>query len=173
MTGILELTMLALLTSVSQPAANHSILTEYPALSSYQAKSMDEQKIVKLLINYQNSCNAYDPVEVLSLYLPGALIKVGRKGGNSEQIVTIEEYGAEVAENFEERKMYDLVLKFFTPKEVTVNGNAAKLVIPFITYSIPQNYWEKGVFNFEFRKTDAGWLVSKDIREITDLYYIP
>jgi hypothetical protein len=129
--------------------------------------------MVKLLLDYQNGYNLYDPVEVLSLYLPGALIKAALKDGSSEQIVTKEEYGGIVEGNFEKRKMYDLILKLFVPKKVTVENNTATFVIPFITYSIPQNYWEKGVFHFEFRKKDDGWFISKETREILDLYYIP
>jgi len=172
MIGISELTMLAFLASVNV-TANQSILTDSPALNCYQARSLDEQEIVELLFDYQNAYNSYDPVEVLSLYLPGAIIKAGMKDDWSEHIVTKEEYNSIIDENFSKRKMYCFILKLFIPKEVNLEKNTAKFIVPFITYSITQHYWEKGLFNFEFKKTDSGWLISKNIWEILDLHYSP
>jgi hypothetical protein len=172
MIGISALTMFAFLASVNV-TANQSILTESPSLECYQARSLDEREIVKLLFDYQNAYNAYDAVEVLSLYLPGAIIKAGIRDDWSENIVTKEEYDRIIGENFSKRKMYCFTLKLFLPKEVNVEKNTAKFIVPFVTYSVTQHYWEKGIFNFEFRKTDSGWFISKDIWEILDLHYAP
>jgi len=172
MIGIAGLTMMAFLASVNV-AANQSILMDSPALDCYQARSLDEQKIVNLLFDYQNAYNSYDPVEVLSLYLSGAIIKAGLKDDWSEHIVTKEEYHSIIVENFRKRKMYCFILKLFIPREVNVENKTAKFMVPFITYSITQHYWEKGIFNFEFRKTDSGWLISKNIWEVLDLHYSP
>lgn len=54
-------------------------LKGYQDLKYYQARNLDEEKIVKLALNYQKAYNLYDPKGVLAVYLPGAIIKAGIK----------------------------------------------------------------------------------------------
>jgi len=142
-------------------------------LKDYQAEGLDEKKIVKLVLDYQKAYNLYDPKGVLAVYLPGAIIKAGIKDDWSEHLVTKEEYVGIVADKLATSKMYNLKLIFFTPKKITVEGSTAKLNVPFILYSSAQDYWEKGIFNFDFRKADSGWLISRNTWKILDLFYTP
>ena len=142
-------------------------------LKDYQAEGLDGKKIVKLVLDYQKAYNLYDPKGVLAVYLPGAIIKAGLKDDWSEHLVTKEEYVGIVADKLATSKMYNLKLIFLTPKKITVEGSTAKLNIPFILYSSAQDYWEKGIFNFDFRKADSGWLISRNTWKILDLFYNP
>jgi hypothetical protein len=154
-------------------AATELTLKGYQALEDYKARSLDEAKIVKLLLDYQEAYNLYDPEGVLAVYLSGAIIKAGLKDDRSDHIVTKEEYFGILTDKLTKWKMYSFKLKLFTPKKVNVEGNNAKLNVPFILYSIAQDYWEKGIFNFDFRKVDSGWLISKNTWEVVDLFYNP
>ena len=142
-------------------------------LKGYQAEGLDEKKIVKLVLDYQKAYNLYDPKGVLAVYLPGAISKAGLKGDWSEHLFTKEEYVGIVADKLATSKMYNLKLIFLTPKKITVEGSTAKLNVPFILYSSAQDYWEKGIFNFDFRKADSGWLISRNTWKILDLFYNP
>ena len=42
------------------------------ALKHYQAESLDEDKIVRLVLDHQKAYNLYNPKGILSVYLPGA-----------------------------------------------------------------------------------------------------
>ena len=154
-------------------SATEPILKGYQDLKYYQARSLDEEKIVKLVLDYQKACNLYDPKGVLAVYLPGAIIKVRMKDGRPEHLATKEEYFNIVVDNIALWKMYSLKLKLFTPQKIEVEGNNAKLKVPFIIYSTPQDYWEKGIFNFDFRKVDSGWFISRNTWKILDLFYNP
>ena len=143
------------------------------ALKYYQAESVDEEKIVKLALDYQKAYNLYDPKGVLAVYLPGAIIKAGMKDDRSDHLVTKEEYVVIVADKLATGKMYNFKLIFLTPKKITVKGSIAKLNVPFILYSTTQDYWEKGIFNFDFRKADSGWFISRNTWKILDLFYNP
>ena len=153
-------------TTQSTPSVNER-------LRYYHGKSVDEQEIVKLVLDYQKAYNSYDPVGLLAVHLPGAIIKAGVKDDWSEHLVTKEEYAGIVADKLSECKMYSFRLEFFTPKRINSEGNTAELTVPFITYSTSQDYWEKGVFDLEFRKTDSGWLISKNTWTVLDLFYNP
>ena len=142
-------------------------------LQDYQARSLDEEKIVKLVLDYQEAYNLYDSKGILAVYLPGAIIKAGVKDDWSEHVVTKEEYSGILADKLTKWKMYSFKLRFFTPKKLNVEGNNAKLNVPFMIYSIAQDYWEKGIFDFDFRKADSGWLISKNTWEVVDLFYNP
>ena len=142
-------------------------------LEDYQARSLDEEKIVKLVLDYQEAYNLYDSKGILAVYLPGAIIKAGVKDDWSEHVVTKEEYSGILADKLTKWKMYSFKLRFFTPKKLNVEGNNAKLNVPFMIYSIAQDYWEKGIFDFDFRKADSGWLISKNTWEVVDLFYNP
>ena len=142
-------------------------------LEDYQARSLDEEKIVKLVLDYQEAYNLYDSKGILAVYLPGAIIKAGVKDDWSEHVVTKEEYSGILADKLTKWKMYSFKLRFFTPKKLNVEGNNAKLNVPFMIYSIAQDYWEKGIFSFDFRKADSGWLISKNTWEVVDLFYNP
>lgn len=142
-------------------------------LKDYQAEGLDEKKIVKLVLDYQKAYNRYDPKGVLAVYSPGAIIKAGIKDAGSEHLVTKKEYVGIVADKLATRKMYDLKLIFLAPKKITVQGSTAKLNVPYMLYSSAQYYWEKGMFNFDFRKADSGWLISRNTWKITDLSYNP
>lgn len=142
-------------------------------LESYRTKSLDERKIVKTVIDYQESYNSYDAAGVLAVHLPGAMIKAGATGDCSERLVTKEEYVGMVADTLATSKMYNFKLIFLIPKSLSVEGSHATSIVPFILYSIAQDYWEKGIFSFEFRKTDAGWLISRNTWKILDLSYNP
>jgi hypothetical protein len=148
-------------------------LKGYQALEDYRAKSLDEAKIVKVLLDYQKAYNLYDAKRVLTLYLPGAIIKAGMKDDRSDHMVTKELYFDILTDKLTKWKMYNFKLKLFTPKKRNVEGNNAKLDVPFIIYSIAQDYWEKGIFNFDFRKVDSRWLISKNTWEVVDLSYNP
>lgn len=142
-------------------------------LKDYQAKGLDEKKIVKLVLDYQKAYNLYDPKGVLAVYLPGAIIKAGIKDAGSEHLVTKEEYVGIVADQLATRKMYDLKLIFLAPKKITVEGSTAKLNVDYMLYSSAQHYWEKGMFNFDFTKADSAWLISRNTWKILDLSYNP
>jgi len=142
-------------------------------LENYQARSLDEEKIVKLVLDYQEAYNLYDSKGILAVYLPGAIIKAGVKDDWSEHVVTKEEYSGILADKLTKWKMYSFKLRFFTPNKINVEGSNAKLNVPFMIYSIAQDYWEKGIFNFDFRKADSGWLISKNMWEVVDLFYTP
>lgn len=154
-------------------SATEPTLKGYQALRYYQARSLDEEKIVRLVLKYQKACNLYDPKGVLAVYLPGAIIKAGVKDDWSEHMVTKEEYVSILADKLTKWEMYSFKLKLFTPKKINVEGNNAKLNVPFILYSIAQDYWEKGIFNFDFRRADSGWLIKKNTWEVVDLFYNP
>jgi len=154
-------------------SATDLTLKGYQALKYYKAKSLDESKIVKLALDYQEACNLYDPKGVLAVYLPGAIIKAGIKDDKSDHLVTKEEYFGILTDKLTKWKMYSFKLKLFTPKKINVEGNNAKLNVPFILYSIAQDYWEKGIFNFDFRNVDSRWLISKNTWKILDLFYNP
>lgn len=154
-------------------AATELALKGYQALEYYKARSLDEAKIVKLVLDYQEAYNLYDPKGVLAVYLPGAIIKAGMKDDRSEHMVTKEEYFGILTDKLTKWKMYSFKLKLFTPKKIHVEGNNAKLNVPFIIYSIAQDYWEKGIFNFDFRKVDSGWFISRNTWKILDLFYNP
>jgi len=149
------LVMLGVLLYVGTAVAELN-LRGYRALEDYRAKSLDEAKIVKLLLD-----------------LPGAIIKAGMKDDRSDHMVTKEEYFGILTDKLTKWKMYSFKLKLFTPKKTNVEGNNAKLDVPFILYSIPQDYWEKGIFNFDFRKVDSGWFISRNTWKILDLFYNP
>jgi len=166
------LVMLGVLLYVGTAVAELN-LRGYRALEDYRAKSLDEAKIVKLLLDYQKAYNLYDPKRVLAVYLPGAIIKAGMKDDRSDHMVTKEEYFGILTDKLTKWKMYSFKLKLFTPKKTNVEGNNAKLDVPFILYSIPQDYWEKGIFNFDFRKVDSGWFISRNTWKILDLFYNP
>jgi len=142
-------------------------------LKGYQARNLDEEKIVKLALDYQEAYNLYDPKKILAVYLPGAIIRAGMKDGRSEHMVTKEEYLDILVDKVAAWKMYSFKLKLFAPKKINVQGNSAKLNVPFIIYSIPQDYWEKGIFNFDFRKADSRWFISRNTWKILDLFYNP
>jgi hypothetical protein len=142
-------------------------------LKGYQAEGLDEKKIVRLVLDYQKAYNLYDPKGVLAVYLSGAIIKAGMKDDRSDHLVTKEEYVGIVAEKLATSKMYDLKLIFLTPKKITVEGSTAKLNVPFVLYSTAQDYWEKGMYNFDFRKADSGWFISRNTWKIIDLFYNP
>ena len=142
-------------------------------LKDYQAEVLDEKKIVKLVLDYQKAYNLYDPKGVLAVYLPGAIIKAGMKDDRSDHLVTKEEYVGIVADKLATSKMYNFKLMFLTPKKISVEGSTAKFNVPFILYSIAQDYWEKGIFNFDFRKADSGWFISRNTWKILDLFYNP
>lgn len=148
-------------------------LKGYQDLKYYQARNLDEEKIVKLALNYQKAYNLYDPKGVLAVYLPGAIIKAGIKSSWSDHLVTKEEYFGILTDKLTKWKMYSFKLKLFTPKKINVQGNNAKLNVPFILYSTAQDYWEKGIFNFDFRKADSGWFISRNTWKILDLFYNP
>jgi hypothetical protein len=154
-------------------SATELTLKEHQALKYYQAESVDEENIVKLVLDYQKAYNLYDPKGVLAVYLPGAIIKAGMKDDRSDHLVTKEEYVVIVADKLETGKMYNFKLIFLTPKKINVQGNNAKLNVPYILYSIAQDYWEKGIFNFDFRKADSGWFISRNTWEVEDLFYNP
>ena len=143
------------------------------SLKDYQARSLDEERIVKLVLDYQEAYNLYDSKGILAVYLPGAIIKAGVKDDWSEHVVTKEEYSGILADKLTKWKMYSFKLRLFTPNKINVEGNNAKLNVPFMIYSITQDYWEKGIFNFDFRKADSGWLISKNTWEVVDLFYNP
>jgi hypothetical protein len=166
------LMMLAVLVTPNV-ASTQSTPADNERLSYYHGKSADEQKIVKLLLDYQKAYNSYDPMGVLAVHLPGAIIKAGLKDDWSEHFVTKEEYASIVAEKLNQRKMYKFSLEFLTPKRINIEGNTAELIVPFITYSNIEDYWERGEFDLEFRKTDSGWLISKNTWRILDLFYNP
>ena len=154
-------------------SASELTLEGYQDLKNYHARNVDEEKIVKLALDYQEAYNFYEAKGVLALYLPGAIIKARMKDGRSEHLVTKEEYFDILVDKIATWKMYSFQLKLFTPKKIKVEGNNAKLIVPFIIYSIPQDYWEKGIFNFELRKADSGWFISRNTWEIIDLFYNP
>jgi hypothetical protein len=145
----------------------------YQALEHYQATSPDEGKIVKLVLAYQKAYNSYDAEAVLAVHLPGAMIKAETKGDWSEHLVTKEAYAGIIADKLATSKLYNFKLIFLTPEKITVQENTAESIVPFILYSISQDYWEKGIFNFEFRKTDSGWFISRNTSKILDLSYNP
>jgi len=154
-------------------SATELTLKDYQDLKYYQARNLDEEKIVKLALDYQKAHNLYDPKGVLAVYLPGAIIKAGMKDDRSDHLVTKEEYVGIVADKLATSKMYNFKLIFLTPKKISIEGSTAKLNIPFILYSIAQDYWEKGIFNFDFRKADSGWFISRNTWKILDLFYNP
>ena len=164
--------MLVVLSSLNV-AATQSTPGVNECLRDYHGKSADEQEIVKVVLDYQKAYNSYDPMGVLAVHLPGAMIKAGLKDDWSEHFVTKEEYAGIVADKLNQRKMYSFKLEFFTPDRMNVEGDSAKLTVPFITYSTLEDYWERGVFDFDFRKTDSGWLISKNTWTILDLFYNP
>jgi hypothetical protein len=145
----------------------------YQDLKHYKARSGDEEKIVKLALNYQKAYNLYDHKGVLAVYLPGAIIKAGMKEDRSEHLVTKEEFFDILSEKLTTWKLYNFQLKLFTPKKINIQGGNAKLSAPFIIYSIAQDYWERGIFKFDFRKTDSGWFISRNMWKIVDLFYNP
>jgi hypothetical protein len=142
-------------------------------LKDYQARNLDEEKIVKLTLDYQEAYNLYDSKRILAVYLPGAIIKTRMKDDSSEHTVTKEEYLDILVDKIAAWKLYSFKLKLFTPNKINVQGNSAQLNVPFIIYSIPQDYWEKGIFNFDFRKADSGWFISRNTWKILDLFYNP
>jgi hypothetical protein len=154
-------------------SATELTLKGYQDLKYYQARNLDEEKIVKLALNYQKAYNLYDPEGVLAVYLPGAIIKAGMKDDRSDHVVTKEEYFGILTDKLTKWKMYGFKLKLFTPKKINVQGNNAKLNVPFILYSIAQDYWEKGIFKFDFRKSDSEWFISKNTWDVVDLFYNP
>jgi hypothetical protein len=154
-------------------SATELTLKGYQDLKYYQARNLDEEKIVKLALNYQKAYNLYDPEGVLAVYLPGAIIKAGMKDDRSDHVVTKEEYFGILTDKLTKWKMYSFKLKLFTPKKINVQGNNAKLNVPFILYSITQDYWEKGIFKFDFRKSDSEWFISKNTWDVVDLFYNP
>ena len=154
-------------------SARELTLKGYKDLKHYQARNGDEEEIVRLVLNYQKAYNLYDPKEVLAVYLPGAIIKAGMKDDRSEHLVIKEEFFGILSEKLTTWKMYSFQLKLFTPKKINVQGSNAKLNVPYILYSISQDYWEKGIFNFDFRKSDSGWFISRNTWKILDLFYNP
>ena len=154
-------------------SARELTLKGYQDLKYYQARNVDEENIVKVVLNYQKACNLYNLKEVLAVYLPGAIIKAGMKDDRSEHLVTKEEFFVILSEKLTTWKMYSFQLKLFTPKKINVQGSNAKLNVPYILYSISQEYWEKGIFNFDFRKSDSGWFISRNTWKILDLFYNP
>jgi hypothetical protein len=166
--------LIMLVASVSpNVAATQSTPGVNERLRYYHGKSVNEQEIVKVILDYQKAYNSYDPIGVLAVYLPGAIIKAGVKDDWSEHFVTKEEYAGIVADMLSKRKMYSFILELFEPKGINVEGNTAELIIPFITYSTSEDYWERGVFDLECRKTDSGWLISKNTWKVLDLFYNP
>ena len=154
-------------------SARELTLKGYQDLKNYQARNVDEEKIVKLALNYQKAYNLYDHKGVLAVYLPGAIIKAGIKDDRSEHLVTKEEFFGLLAEKLTTWKLYNFQLKLFTPKKINIQGSNAKLSVPFIIYSITQGYWEKGIFKFDFRRSNSGWFISRHTWEIIDLFYNP
>jgi hypothetical protein len=154
-------------------SANELTLTGYQDLKNYQARNLDEENILKVALNYQKACNLYNPQKVLEVYLQGAIIKAEMQGGSSEHLVTKEEYSGILAEKLSKWKMYSFQLKLFTPQKINVQGDHAKLHVPYVIYSITQDYWEKGIFKFNFRKADSGWFISRNTWKILDLFYNP
>ncbi len=142
-------------------------------LKDYQARNLDEEKIVKLTLDYQEAYNLYDSKRILAVYLPGAIIKTRMKDDSSEHTVTKEEYLDILVDKIAAWKLYSFKLKLFTPNTINVQGNSAQLNVPFMIYSISQDYWEKGIFNFDFRKADSGWFISRNTWKILDLFYNP
>jgi len=154
-------------------SAKELTFTGYQDLKDYQARSLDEKNIVKVALNYQKAYNLYNPQKVLEVYLQGAIIKAGMEDDSSEHLVTKEEYFGILSEKLTKWKMYGFQLKLFTPQKINAQGNTAKLNVPYVIYSITQDYWEKGIFKFTFRKTDSGWFISRNTWKILDLFYNP
>ena len=142
-----------------------------PSLKDYQAKSLDEEKIVNLVIKFQEGYSSQNAEGILATYSPGAMIKTATKEKDwSGVMLPKEEHAAILSKQMSFYKRANIKLEIAPPRELRIKENEASMVAPYELYSRNpyRAYVESGVIDFEFKETDSGWLISRRTWEISD-----
>jgi len=142
-----------------------------PSLKDYQAKSLDEEKIVNLVLEFQEAYSSQNMEKILATYAPEAMIKTSiKKKDWSGVMLPKEKHAAILSKQMHFYRRAEIKLEIDPPKEIFIKGNEASMIAPYELYATNpyKAYVETGILNFEFRKADPGWLISKRTWEILD-----
>ena len=103
-----------------------------------------------------------------SLYAPEATVQTSTKMGSLKwEIFSREEWFSIIQRRFQESYVGSgLEFKFFKPKSIAIEGDEARVTIPYELSSFEINYSETGFFNFELKKESFGWTITKFRYEI-------
>lgn len=139
-----------------------------PSLLDYQVKSTDEQQVVNIISEFENAANSYDAQRLYTLYAPEATIQTSTKHGSLNWEVLIrEEWLPIVQRRYQESYVNSgLIFKFFEPKSIVIEGDKARISIPYKLSSLTINYSETGLFKFKLSKNSFGWIITKFRYEI-------
>lgn len=155
------------------PVSKHQTLNKQLPLSNYQTQKAEEKKIVRLLQAYENAGNRYDPVDIYETYSAGAQISECSNDANAPQWQDKKAYFSVLKEKLEKWELYKFTLQLWAPNSIVFQKNMATAEIPYLLYSLSQDYWEKGIYRFDFKKEGDRWGIYKSKRTIIDLRYIP
>ena len=146
-----------------------------PTLTDYQAKSLDEEKIVNLVLEFQKAYSSQNMEKILATYAPGAMIKTSmaletKKKDWSGVMIPKEEHAAILSKQMHFYRRVGIKLEVKPPKEINIKGNEASMTAPYELYATNpyKAYVEKGILDFEFGKTDSAWLISERTWEVLD-----
>jgi len=147
-----------------------------PSLRDYQATSLDEQKIVNLVLEFQEAYSSQNAERILATYAPNAMIKTSmtketKKRDWSGVMLPKEEHAAILlSKQIDFYKRVKIKLEIYPPKEIFIKRNEASMTASYELYSTNpyKAYVETGILYFKFRKSDSGWLISKRTWEILD-----
>ncbi|MBN1956930.1 MAG: hypothetical protein JXQ81_01295 [Desulfuromonadales bacterium] len=151
----------------------HQSVQDPKPLDLRDVHNPEEREIVALLKAYENACNRYHAEGVYLLYSADALMgewggaaASGVDGGQSLRLAVLEEKLAQW-------DLYQFTLRLQPLKSFTLEDDQATVELPYLFYSVTQDYWEKGTFRLVCKKEEGAWKISLSERRIEDLHYTP
>lgn len=147
-----------------------------PLLKDYKAKNSDEEKIINLMVKFEQGYSQQNPDKILETYAQGAKIKTIVDKSDWSGVMLLKDEHAEVLyKQMSFYKRINLKLKIHQPKEIVIKGNEASMTGTYEVYGADpsgsgpySHYYEKGVCDLNFIKTDSYWLISKRTWEIIE-----
>ena len=138
-------------------------------LKNYKPNSLDEEKLITLMVKFEQGYSQQDTEKILDTYAPDAVIKtIVNKKDWTGVMLSKNEHAEVLRKQMDFYKRIRLELKIHKPKEVIVRGNEASMVGTYEIYGTNPNYYEKGVCYLDFIKTGSDWLITKRTWEVIE-----
>lgn len=150
-----------------------------PLLKDYKPKSFDEEKIINLMVKFEQGYSQQNPEKILETYTQGAMIKtIVDKSDWSGVMISKRDHAEVLYKQMDFYKRIKLKLIIHQPREFIIKGNEANMTCIYEIYgtdpSAPdpyKNFYEEGICYLNLIKTNSHWLINKrtwDIIESND-----
>jgi hypothetical protein len=147
-----------------------------PLLKDHKPKNSDEEKIINLMLKFEQGYSQQDPEKILQTYAQGAMIKtIVDKKDWSGVMLPKNEHAAVLYKQVDFYKRIKIKLKIHQPREIIIKDNEASMTGTYeVSATDPyapdpyKSFYEKGICYLDFIRTDSRWLISKRTWEVIE-----